>query len=170
MKKEWTFERCVADAAALLRLGQDVSYLDSADPNLPWADVCKVDPTGCVRNGMCVTCWFHAEHASGIEFVWSIDIEPASMDGTPRFGIDVAKCRGVMGKLPENAAKAFAAYLTDCANKVEARAAEFSAAATNQQQIAAQLREAVGVPPDDWAAQRSGMRPVLNLDTREEIK
>ena len=144
MKKQWTFERCVADAAALLRLGQDVSYLDSADPNLPWADVHEVDPSGCVRNGISVVCWFRAKHASGIEFIWSIDIEPAAMDCNPTFGIDVAKCREVAGKLPEHAAKAFAAYLTDCANKVRDRVKEYSTAAADQQRLADQLREAVG--------------------------
>lgn len=134
---DYTYEKCVANAAALLNLGNKVIYLSSGE--YPWDQVVSCEPGGSHRLDISTSVWFRADDKSGLSFRWSFDIEPHDANGKGGYHIDIEGCRRVLERLPLDAKIEFQQYLADCAAKVRDKANEWRQAAEGQESTAAQL-------------------------------
>jgi hypothetical protein len=135
-----TYQSAVENAAHYKAIGKTDIYL-FAGP-FPWEHVTKVEPGGSHRIDMATDARFHADDPCGLSFRWTFDIEPRSASGKGHYEIDVGGCHAVLAKLPEAARRAFRDYLSQCADKVAARAEEYQALADKQRSAARALIEA----------------------------
>lgn len=127
-----TYAQAVENSDALKKLGQTNIYLGHED-SVPWEFVTKVEPGGSHRLEIATSVWFTAEHPTGLTFSWSTDVEEREANGRGYYMMMPDKCRHIMDRLPTMARQQFRAYLSDCATKVLAKAAEWRAHVERQE-------------------------------------
>lgn len=132
-----TYHKAIENHKALKAIGQTEVYLSDGGGERPWRDVTEVEPGGSHRLDMATNVWFTAiDKKTGLRFRWSFEIEPMTANGKGYYEIDVAGCRGVLGKLSSDGAKLFRAYLKSSAAKVRAKGLEW------QRLVSKQMRDA----------------------------
>lgn len=134
-----SYVNAVADADALIRLGQRTVFLEPDAPDLPWHLVDDCEPGGMYRSGVCISGWMIAPHPSGLIFKWSVDVEPRDADGQRTCQIDARLCREIRARLPAGARKGFRQWMGECAAEIAKTAAQCAEAARHQSQLASEL-------------------------------
>lgn len=128
-ERDW--KQAVKLAKHYKALGIEEVYLGDKGP-FPWDLVNSVEPGGSHRLDISTDVWFRANHPCGLKFRWTFELETKDANGMGMYMIDSPNVARVMRLLPAKAKKEFAAYLGDCAERVEAKAKEFQQAADRQ--------------------------------------
>ena len=144
-----TVEEAVANAEHYLALGQTEIWLGHrSEVDRPWHLVTSMREGGSHRLDICTSVNFIAEHESGLQFRWSIDVEEEGSNGISAYKLNFPLVAQIVAALPEAPREQFRAYLSDCADKVEARGREFMDAATKQFGDAVAFRQLASTPAE----------------------
>lgn len=115
----------LAKADHLVALGEIDVYLDDDDPDLPWAEVSRIEKSRGYRlNGP--TGFYAIADKAGLRLKWSIDFEGRDANGQPVSLFDRDRIREVMRKLPRRARLELASFLeTEVLPGIEKTTAEW---------------------------------------------
>lgn len=142
--KSW--REIVAKAEAYIALDQIEHYLYfSHDGDYPWQYAVSCQHGGSHRLDIYTDVRFRAEHPSGLNFVWSFDIEPYSANLSPKYEIDIESCLKVLSLLTDPVKAQFEKYLLDCAKVVRKNAVKYDEIARREHKTADDLELAAGM-------------------------
>lgn len=98
----------------------------------PWGLVTDCEPGGIHRLDISTDIHFVAKHKSGLEFHWSLDIEPEAPNGSGSYHIDVDSVRQIIPLLPVHAVEKLRAYFAAYAKAVREWGDEYKRIAEQQ--------------------------------------
>jgi hypothetical protein len=132
------YRHVLAHADAYKTARRSRVYLDSDQGGeLPWHLVTTVEPAGHRRIDMWVSFLFKAtDPASGIQFVWFLDIEAKEANGSGYYQISDSQIRRTLALLPAAPREQFRTCLAECAAKVQEKWREYQRIADMQKRDA----------------------------------
>lgn len=119
MMLDLSFEDAVAKADSLLDLGHKNVWLRYGAEDYPWHIAETVKAGNSYRMSMPTCFQVTGEHESGLEFSWSVDIEPREANGTGTFQIDSDRLLEIAARLPASPRAQLAVFLQEVADLVE---------------------------------------------------
>lgn len=142
MNPEMTFEKAIANAAALKQLGNTKVHLYGRGMEHPWHIATKCEPGCSFRLGLSSSAQFSGEQ-DGLTFSWFFDLEDRNSNGTGTTRVDMANAKRVLGKLKGPALAQFREYLSAISAGIKKQGDEYQEAADRQYRDAAVLRDLV---------------------------
>lgn len=142
MKSDPTWKEALATADHRIAIGATDVYLRRDDwKGLRWSDCVGMRTGGFHRLDIDTDVLFEFA-AEGLTGRWYFELEKRGSNGSGEYHIDTEGVQRLLAVLPDAPKEQFIAYLQDCADKVEAQAAKYQAAAMRQYGEAAVLRMA----------------------------
>lgn len=138
---EKTWQEMVKLAEHYKAIGSTDLYLfrDVDNTARPWAYVTQVKPGSTHRLDMSTSIDFIAQHPSGLQFRWSVEIEDRDANGSGHYKVNMALLERVMTWLPEAVRPQYRDYLETCARAVNASADKYAVIEKRERDTAARL-------------------------------
>lgn len=142
---EKTWQEIVEKAEQYKALGQTEHYLSAwrQDAAMPWDFATKVEPGGGHRLEVATDITVTAEHPSGMNFRWSVEMEDRDANGKGYYMFRRDYALKLLAILKGTAREGFVVYLTQFAEALDANADRFYKIAKDESSEAAVIRSAL---------------------------